>query len=401
MPERRRIGIWVTAGALGCLGLAAGLAWKFGGTGSGKVPAAGQAAEAHRAGAIGPNAPLAELAAGLKQGDGMALAVLVNRVASPEGTEARPIPESEGAAWQGVVMGIRAGLPKFSAYGRASAVSALARVLDRYTIEPAPADWLGLLAPSHEVFTLALADPDAGVRIAALNEMPALWVWSPGCDFTVELDRLASWKEGLHREVVRVLGDREPAVRAAAVSALAALPIDTEAQPAVAYLEDPSPEVRLAVVSGFAQRRALLDEESLLPRLWDSSAAVTAAAEQALKARGLASDQIGLGKMVVHPQTRMRISAVAMVLARTDLDPVVWLLFLSRDADADVRARAVEALAGRDSAQARDRLSEMAVSDPSPDVRQAAARVAPPVDAETTASLPPLPGSPRLNPRAN
>lgn len=400
MPERRRTGIWITAGALACLGLAAGLAWKLGGSGAEQATEKASVA-ARGASTIGPDAPLAELADGLKQGDGMALAVLVNRLTVAEGTTPQPIPKSESADWRQVVEGLRGGLAKFSPYGRASAVSALARVLERYAIEPAPSDWLGLLGPSHELFSLALADPDPGVRTAALQEVPALWLWSPGCDFTVELDRLAAWKEGLHREVVRVLGDREPAIRAEAVSALAELPIDTEAQPAVAYLEDPSPEVRLAVVKGFAKRRTLLSEESLLPRLWDSSSAVANATEQALRDRGLSPEQIGLGKMVVHPQTRMRLSAVSTILDHTDLDPVVWLLFLSHDADADVRARAVEALAGRDSSQARERLSEMASSDPSPDVRQAAAKAAPPTDAETTASLPPLPGSPRLNPRAN
>lgn len=277
----------------------------------------------------------------------------------------------------------------------------MARVLDRFAVEPAPSDWLGILAPSHELLTLALTDPEPAVKVAALREAPGLWIWSPGRDFTVELDRLADWKKALHREVVRTLGDREPSVRASAVSALAALPIDAEAQPAVTLLDDPAPQVRLAVVRGFARRRALISEETLLPRLWDASTQVAQATDQALLARGLSAEHIGLGKMVVHPQVRMRISAVDSILKRPELDPVVWLLFLSHDGDASVRARAVEALASHDEPRVLERLGEMASADPSVEVRQAAAKIVPPSEAETTASLPPLPGSPSLNPKAN
>jgi hypothetical protein len=46
------------------------------------------------------------------------------------------------------------------------------------------------------------------------------------------------------------------------------------------------------------------------------------------------------------------------------------------------------------------RLAEMAQSDASEAVRQAARKLVPAID-ETTASLPPLPGSASLNPKAN
>lgn len=401
MPKQRRIRVWITAGVLGSLGLVAGLVWKLGGSDAEPAPAEDQSLSAAEASTISPDATLEELAKGLSQGDGMALAVLVSRLELPEGQTPEPIDKSEGAVWQAIISSLRQGIEKFSPYGRASAVSALARVLDRFAAEPAPSDWLGILPPSHELLSLALADPEPAVKIAVLQETPGLWIWSPGRDFTVELDRLADWKKALHREVVRALGDHEPAVRASAVSALATLPIDAEAQPAVAYLDDPDPQVRLAVVSGFARRRGLISEETLLPRLWDTSPRVAQATEQALLARGLSAEHIGLGRMVVHPQVRMRVSAVDSILKRPELDPVVWLLFLSHDDEASVRARAVEALASHDEPRVRERLGEMASADPSVEVRQAAAKVAPPSDAETTASLPPLPGSPSLNPRAN
>ena len=79
---------------------------------------------------------------------------------------------------------------------------------------------------------------------------------------------------------------------------------------------------------------------------------------------------------------------------RTDIDPVVWLLQLSHDPVESVRIAAAEAMAERFTPEARQRLSEMAETDPSPAVRQA-------VNQLETAALPPLPGSTNLNPKAN
>ena len=56
--------------------------------------------------------------------------------------------------------------------------------------------------------------------------------------------------------------------------------------------------------------------------------------------------------------------------------------------------------AGRLSPEVRKRLAEMAVHDKSEEVRQAASKIVPPMT-EKTVALPPLPGSPALNPKAN
>jgi hypothetical protein len=65
-----------------------------------------------------------------------------------------------------------------------------------------------------------------------------------------------------------------------------------------------------------------------------------------------------------------------------------------------VRISAVEAMTSLPSTAVRRRLTEMAKSDRSEAVRKAAGKLAPGVR-ENTASLPPLPGSPSLNPKAN
>jgi HEAT repeat protein len=76
------------------------------------------------------------------------------------------------------------------------------------------------------------------------------------------------------------------------------------------------------------------------------------------------------------------------------------LIQLSRDQNEMVRISAIEALGAYKTPSVQRRLAEMARSDSSDKVRQAAGKLVPTVD-ETTASLPPLPGSSSLNPKAN
>ena len=250
------------------------------------------------------------------------------------------------------------------------------------------------------MLTLGLADPSAGVRTSALGEVGRLWSWMPGLTPTpAEEEALEAWKAGLLLPTVRRLTDREATTRGAAVACLAKLPINDAASPAVSCLADPDATVRQQVLIDFASRPALLNEEAILPRLYDPSKLVALLAERVLKARGLTEEQINLGRLVYHPSAEKRASAIALLLPRTDIDPVVWLLLLSHDREESVRAQALEALAGREGAEVGRRLREMAQTDESARIRAAAAKVAP--ASASTASLPPLPGSPSLNPRAN
>jgi hypothetical protein len=354
---------------------------------------------------LAPDAPLSAITEGLARGDGMALALFVERLAPAEaGAEApEAMPDADAPAWNAALVALRGGFPRFSPYGRASAVAASARLLQRYGVDPAPPEWIDALAPCFEILVGALGDAEALVRLATLREISGLWTWSPGRDDLSggALDYLVAWKEQLHASAARALGDQDPKVRAGAVACLARLPLDDKAAPAVAYLKDRDPDVRRQVLLGFAGRPALLDAETILPHVYDPVAGVAEAAESALKARGLTAEQIGLGKLVVHPLPKMRASAVAMIGRRADIDPVVWLLFLSRDKDETVRLKAAEALVGFDTPEARRRLAEMATGDEAAAVRLVAGKAVSTLEADTTAALPPLPGSPSLNPRAN
>ncbi len=398
-PDARRTRTWMIAGALGLAALGASAFWMT----QGRRPHQAQGEKVETASVSGPvnaDTPLPQLALALKNADGMALAVLAKRLDDKPNEAAKPIPASESPQWQEVIENLRGAFPRFSPYGRGTAVAVVSRIFDRYSKEPAPLDCSTGLAPALDLLSAALADTQPGVKIAALQTVSGLWGWSPGHEMmTIEVENIANWKENLHSLVVRSLADPAPKVRAAAVTCLAALPLDEQARPAVAYIHDASPEVRYAVLDGFKMRRLLLDEEQILPLLYDKFDGIDAVAEEILKLRGLTPSQIGLGKMVASPMPRVRASVIEVLDDHPDIDPVVWLMFLSKDTDASVRTKAVQALSKQSSPQARARLSEMATSDPDEEVRTAAAKVAPASD--VTASLPPLPGSPRLNPKAN
>ena len=119
-----------------------------------------------------------------------------------------------------------------------------------------------------------------------------------------------------------------------------------------------------------------------------------------LKTRGLTQEQISLGGLIYSPKPEQRVSVIPLLKNRTDIDPVIWLIQLSRDPVEMVRISAIEALAKHKSPTVQRRLAEMARTDGSEAVRQAAGKVVPSAH-ETTAALPPLPGSSSLNPRAN
>ena len=284
---------------------------------------------------------------------------------------------------------------------RAIAVSLSYRIFDRFAVEPAPAQWSETLPPVHDLLSAGLADSDPNVRAAALKEIAKIWAWLPGRSLTpAEENALATWKEGLYRPVVRSLGNRDPQTLVAAVACLGSLPLDNAAAPAIAYVENKYSDVRKQTLISFAQRNLLLTDDMVLNRLHDEDPMIRMTANIILKTRGLTKEQIDLGGLIFSPKSQERISVIPFLKDRTDIDPVVWLIQLSRDPEEMVRISAIEALAGHKTPSVRKRLTEMARSDQSAVVRQTASRhVASPQ--EKTVSLPPLPGSPNLNPKAN
>ena len=347
--------------------------------------------------------PMRTLAEGIKQGDSTALAALCQRVLTKVDQPQPAVGEEEGADLVEVLNGLRSGFPKFAPVGRASAVSAATHLLDRFRTEPCPTVWFASLQPIHDLVVAGLVDPNVDVRCSALNEVGSHWNWLPGRSMTpAEESTLAAWKDAFYEPARRCLSDREPKSRAAAVVCIGALPIDSMAAPAVVNVDYPdNGGVRYRTLMTFANRPGLLSVDAVLKRLHDTEPGIPELAALILKGRGLDKEQIFLGKQIFNPHPEVRASVIPLIRDRTDIDPVVWILQLSHDADETVRAKAVEALIDRSSPEVDRRLKEIASTDASATIRATAIKHVARSVGETTAALPPLPGSPSLNPRAN
>jgi len=350
--------------------------------------------------------PLAGINEGLRRSIPGALSELHAVITSKpaDKTAQKAVSVQEAAEWVETLRSIRAGFLKFATPARGTSGLLSVMVLNKFAVDPAPASWIDALQPIHDILTACLNDNEPVVRVIGLNEVAKLWSWMPGRSLTpFEEQLLANWKQGMHQPVVRCLASRDSATRLSAVACLGALPIDEAAAPAVAYLEDhDSLDVRKQTLVSFAQRPGLLTEEMLLKRVHDTDMSIRETALAVLKARGLTSEQISLGSLIFHPKPEFRLTVIPKLKERTDIDPVIWLLELSRDPVEIVRIGAVQALADQKSRSVsiNRRIAEMATSDRSEEVRKVARKFVPSND-ETTASLPPLPGSSALNPKAN
>ncbi len=395
MPERRRAGRWI-AGIVVCTAVAAVVVgFRYGFRGA-RPDGAGLAGVV-----VDENSSLEELAAAAQASDPRALVALEHRVPKVDDASRKAYADQEIGAWLHVLEGLRSGFLGYKPAGRAIAVGLAGRIFDRFSVETAPARWTEALPKLHDLLSASMTDSEPALRITALEQMGRLWVWLPGRSLTpIEEDNLVRWKEQLYGPVVRCLGHRDTNTIVAAVNCLAALPIDAAAAPALAYLDNPNVEVRKQTVLAFARRNMLLTDDLLLNRLHDGESAVRKAAMKVLSSRGLSDEQIGLGALIFSPNPQERLSVIPLLKDRSDVDPALWLIQLSRDREEMVRISAVEAMGGVKSSAVSRRLSEMARSDASEAVRKAAGRHLPPAQ-QSTAALPPLPGSPSLNPKAN
>ncbi len=355
-----------------------------------------------------------ELAARLAAGDADALSAFRDKViAIGEQGQAAKITQDELTDQIELLHGSARGLTKYGPTGRAMIAGLAGTILERLAVEPAPPNWTRCLTPIHEVLGQTLADPESTVRVAALSVTARTWNWLPGRGpLPVEETFLGEWKDSFTKAVTGLLVDPDAQVRAAAVLNLAQVPIDEMAAPAAVRVADVAVEVRRQTLIGFAKRPEVLPEESILPRLHDEDQSVVMLARVILEQRGLSAAQIELGEQVFSPLVSVRKNVVHHLEGRDDIDPIVWLIHLSRDPDQSVRSEVLDALSKAQLAlpNVRERLTEMALNDPSGKVRvrarallpTEAAALLPDADAtDATVAIPPLPGSSALRPRAN
>ena len=216
-----------------------------------------------------------------------------------------------------------------------------------------------------------------------------------------EEDKLATWKDSLYKLAKLHVADPTTRGRAAAVRCLAALPLDDKAATAIALLKDEDWEVRVQVLASFADRPELMSIEEILPMLYDPQPELARLAVRVLQARNLTQDQISLAKLLVHPKPGVAgVSHPAANEAGRHRPGDLAGVSLPRRGRLDPGAGRGP-MAGHLTPEALRRLAEIAATDKSPAVRKAARKLVPATEEETTAALPPLPGSTSLNPKAN
>ena len=376
MPERRRGGLKVAGILVGAvLVTAAVILVRYAGWMPGR-PASGSAGGGTAG--IHANSTLAELNKALADNDPRAFSIILERATPPRDQPKPSYTEAEAGGWIETLGALRASYRKTNPAGRVAAITAACRIFDRFAVDPAPPQWASALKPLHDVLSAGLIDTDSQPRSVALQEISKLWVWIPGRSLTEgEEQILAEWKGGLYVPVVHCLASRDVNIRVAAVANLGMLPIDNAAVSAAAYVDDPEVDVRRQTMSSFAQRNMLLTEDMLLKHLHDEDAVVRDMATLILKTRGLSQELIGLGGLMFSPRADQRVSVITLLKGRTDVDPVTWLIQLSKDPVETVRISALAALAEHKTPVVQKRLAEMARTDTSEAVRQAAKKLIP------------------------
>ena len=142
------------------------------------------------------------------------------------------------------------------------------------------------------------------------------------------------------RELARAgLQSEDPANRLLAVR-LSLHPGMDLLESVVALLHDPAVEVRKAVLLaiGPSEASGVVRDEELLPSLHDTDAEVRRLTMEALRGRGLRPEHIELGRLLTHPDHKMRLRVLDHLREASDLDPGLWLRRLSHDQTACVRA---------------------------------------------------------------
>jgi hypothetical protein len=222
------------------------------------------------------------------------------------------------------------------------------------TAEPATA--AGLLPPCSRLLAEAVATKQPEVQARAL-------------ELCAVLSRQPQGSEALSscRDLVRAcLGSDDPAVRGRAVQLTLQHGMDLSEQ-VVPLLTDPAAEVRRAAVLAVSLDDAVLDDV-LLPCLHDRDEEVRSQCETVLANRGRTPQQIRLGRLLTHPDPLERIKVFKLLHDAPELDPAVWLQRLSHDPSPAIRIAAVRVMTEELLVPPRDRISEMAQSDPSESV---------------------------------
>ncbi len=139
----------------------------------------------------------------------------------------------------------------------------------------------------------------------------------------------------------------------------------------VTLLSDPAVEVRRAALLAVRLAKDTVLEDALLPCLHDPDPEVRRLCEEALRFRGRTPQQIKLGRLLTDPSPAQRRKVLLLLPSMPELDPILWLQKMSRDAEGSVRINTLTPMALYPEAL-RPRVEEMSRQDPKETVRQQA-----------------------------
>jgi hypothetical protein len=214
----------------------------------------------------------------------------------------------------------------------------------------------GLMPPTSRLLAEAVAAKDVEVQARALDLCAAL-VRQPHAS-----DALSSSRE----LIGACLGSADAAVRVRALRLTLQPGLDLSEQ-LTPLLADPVAEVRRAALLAVSLDDSVLDDV-LLPCLHDGDEEVRAQCEAVLTNRGRTPQQIKLGLLLTHPNPVERIKVLKLLHDAPELDSTAWLQRLSHDPSPAIRIAAVRVMVEELSAPPRERIGEMAQSDPSESV---------------------------------
>jgi HEAT repeat protein len=138
-------------------------------------------------------------------------------------------------------------------------------------------------------------------------------------------------------------------------------------------LRDPEAEVRRLALLALGPAQDVIVSEELLRWLHDPDPEVRRLCETALRGRKLSENHIQLGRLLTADKAQVRLQVLDHLRKATDLDPGVWLRYLSQDPVPSVRVAAMRAASTQAFVHVpfHDRLEQMC-SDPNPSVSQLA-----------------------------
>lgn len=143
----------------------------------------------------------------------------------------------------------------------------------------------------------------------------------------------------------------------------------------MALLHDPDAEVRREVMlTARLAPETVVKTDDLLHWLHDPDQHVRRLCEAILTQRGMTREQIRLGRMLTHTSAAVRLEVLGALSESHDLEPGVWLRLLSVDKEPAVRVAAMRFASEHPQVDLSDRIDQMASGDPSPTVRDLAAK---------------------------